>query len=322
MDDRSQGGAGGPVHVSVMAEPIVGFLAPLDEPQARPLGEAGAVRWVADVTAGAGGHSAALLEATQHLHVLGLDQDPEILALARQRLAPFGDRALCVHARFSELAEVVNLHGLPAPVGILADLGASSLQLDRAERGFSLMADGPLDMRMDPRRARTAADIVNSWDEGDLSDLFYHEGGETRARRVARAVVEARRRAPFLRTSGLAEVVAVALGGREGRLHPATKVFQALRRAVNEEGEELSRLLEAAEELLPAGGRLAVISFHSGEDAMVKRFLRTGARDERWELPSKKALQPEAREVRDNRRARSARLRTALRTRPVGESVR
>ena len=319
MDKRSPSGAGDSVHVSVLVEPTTRFLSALDTPGAESAAQSGsdpsAIRWVADVTLGVGGHSSALLSASNELRVLGLDQDPEILECARERLAPYGERALCVHARFSELAEVVEERGLPAPVGILADLGASSLQLDKAERGFSLMADGPLDMRMDPRRSRTAADIVNSWDEGDLSDLFFHEGGETRARRVARAIVDSRRRTPFLRTAGLAEVVSRALGGREGRLHPATRVFQALRRAVNEEGEELTRLLEAAERILPAGGRLAVISFHSGEDGMIKRFLREGARDERWELESKKAVKPDKQEVRVNRRARSARLRLATRVR-------
>ena len=165
---------------------------------------------------------------------------------------------------------------------MLFDLGVSSLQLDRKERGFSFQSDGPLDMRMDPSRDRTAADIVNGWDEGDLADLFYYEGGETRARARSRGpLAEGRRRAPYLRTGALAEAIASALGpvARASKIHPATRVFQALRRAVNEEGEELIAGLAAAERLLAPGGTLVVVGFHSGEDREVKRFFAEGSRE-------------------------------------------
>ncbi|MEM9382650.1 MAG: 16S rRNA (cytosine(1402)-N(4))-methyltransferase RsmH, partial [Planctomycetota bacterium] len=213
-------------------------------------------------------------------------------------------------------------------VGLLMDLGASSLQLDRPERGFSFTWDGPLDMRMDPRRERTAADIVNSWDESDLADLFFHEGGERGARRVARAIVDARRRAPFRRTRALSEFVALSLGRpirsrqaerpTRGAIHPATRVFQALRRAVNEEAEELQAGLRAAQDHLDEGGRLLAISFHSGEDGVCKRFLAEGARRGEWDLDTRRPIEAGPEEVRSNPRARSAKLRVARRVRAHG----
>jgi 16S rRNA (cytosine1402-N4)-methyltransferase len=218
----------------------------------------------------------------------------------------------------SELAHLMRDAGIGRPRAMLFDLGVSSLQLDRAERGFSFAADGPLDMRMDPERERTAADIVNAWDEADLADLFFYEGGETRSRAVARAIVESRRRAPFLRTAALADQIAGALGSRSpraGKVHPATRCFQALRRAVNEEGDELLAGLDAAEEWLEDGGRLVVISFHSGEDRSVKHFLGAGARRGRWKPVTKKPLAPSREEGARNRRARSARLRAGERLR-------
>ncbi len=270
--------------------------------------------WFVDATLGAGGHAELLLERCPRVRLLALDQDPTALALGRERLARFGDRVRLRRGRHSELCRVVRKERVGRLQGVLLDLGVSSMQLDRAERGFSFADDGPLDMRMDPDRERTAADIVNRWDEGDLADLLYYEGDETRSRRIARAIVEARRRAPFLRTAALAELVARTVGGG-GKVHPATKTFQALRRAVNEEGDELLAGLQAAEHWLDAGGTLAVISFHSGEDRVVKRFLTDGSREGRWELQGKKPVAPGAAEVRENRRARSARLRGARRLR-------
>ena len=308
-----------PVHVPVLAEEV-----------ARLLGGRRSADSVSgllvDVTLGAGGHSALLLERFPRLRLLGTDQDPEILSVARERLEPFQDRARIEHARMSELAQV--LADLDEqPVALLMDLGASSLQLDRPERGFSFAWDGPLDMRMDPRRGRTAADIVNNWDEGDLADLFFHEGGERGARKVARALVEARRRAPFRRTRGLSEAVAIALGKpirsggdapRRGSIHPATRVFQALRRAVNEEAEELEAGLAAAREHLAPGGQLLAISFHSGEDGVVKRFLAEGTRAGEWVLETRRPVEAGPEEVRRNPRSRSAKLRVA--SRPVSPS--
>ncbi len=285
-----------------------------------------------DATLGAGGHSALLLERFPCLRLLGVDQDPEILSVARGRLEPFHDRVQIEHARMSELDDLLGSLD-EAPIGFLMDVGASSLQLDRPERGFSFSWDGPLDMRMDPRRERTAADIVNRWDETDLADLFFHDGGERGARKVARAIVEARRRTPFRRTRALSETIALALGrpvgtpkpgprggkggpaGRKAPIHPATKVFQALRRAVNEEADELVAGLAAAENRLATGGRLLAISFHSGEDGVVKRFFAEGAREGRWAIETRRPVEASAAELRKNPRARSAKLRGAVRTR-------
>ena len=286
-----------------------------------------------DATLGAGGHSALLLERFPRLRLLGVDQDPEILSIARGRLEPFQSRVRTEHARMSELDGL--LESLEEPVvGVLMDLGASSLQLDRPERGFSFSWDGPLDMRMDPRRERDAADIVNQWDEGDLADLFFHEGGERGARKVARAIVDARRRAPFRRTRALSELVALSLGrpirshggagsrphgAGKASIHPATRVFQALRRAVNEEGEELEAGLEAARRHLSPGGRLLAISFHSGEDAVVKRYLAGGARAGEWDLVTRRPVEASPDEVRSNPRSRSAKLRVAERLSQHGD---
>ena len=316
-------GSGDGVHRPVMPTEVVeGLLGPGE-------GEAGAgrdsaERWIIDGTVGAGGHAGLLLAAAPRIKVLGLDQDPAILARAEEHLAPSLDagRVRLVHGRLSELDEILEREGLPRPAGLLLDLGASSLQLDRPERGFSFQADGPLDMRMDPRRGRTAADIVNNWDAEDLADLIYYEGDERRARPIARAIVEGRRRAPFQRTAALADLIARVLSGRggsggAGRIHPATRTFQALRRAVNEEGQELTAGLSAAETWLAHGGRLAVISFHSGEDRTVKRFLAEAARAGRFDNLTRKPLRPTRSEERDNRRARSARLRLAVRLRDV-----
>jgi len=312
MASTRRTGAGGeepPVHVPVLQSEVVALLR-----GDAPLGLEG---WIVDGTLGAGGHAAALLDACPRARLIGIDQDPEVLVHARRRLARFGPRARVRHARLSTLDRVLHEEGVTRVVGVLLDLGASSLQLDHDARGFSFAVDAPLDMRMDPDRPRTAADIVNRWDEEDLADLFLYEGGEPRARRVARAIVESRRRAPFLRTLALADLVERTLGrgGSRAHLHPATRVFQALRRAVNEEGEELRAGLGLAENWLVDGGRLAVISFHSGEDGAVKRFLAEGARAGRWELVTRKPLRPSPEELQRNRRARSAVLRAAIRRR-------
>jgi len=272
-----------------------------------------------DGTLGAGGHSALLLKAMPGIHVFGVDQDPEILDLARQNLQPFGDRVRISRSRLSNLARLARKLRCDRPVGWLMDVGASSLQLDRPSRGFSFQKDGPLDMRMDPRRKVTAADIINDWGEEALADLFFREGDEHRSRHIASAIVRARTRVPFKRTGALAELVAETLGGG-ARIHPATKVFQALRREVNQEGAELLAGLQTAEDLLEEGGVLAVIAFHSGEDQVVKRFLAEGAQAGRWELCSKKPIAPTHHEVRRNARARSARLRGAIRLRAQSAS--
>jgi 16S rRNA (cytosine1402-N4)-methyltransferase len=276
--------------------------------------------WIVDATLGAGGHSALIANAFPRVRILGLDQDPQILEHAARKLAPFERRVRIRRGRMSSLASIVDEEGAFRVVGVLFDLGASSLQLDSATRGFSFQSDGPLDMRMDPDRERTAADIVNKWDESDLADLFFYEGGESRSRKIARAIVESRRRAPFLRTGALADLIERVTGRGDAKIHPATRVFQALRRAVNEEGEELLAGLAGAEQWLVDGGRLAVISFHSGEDGAVKRFLADGERDGRWELDSRKPIHAGHDEVRRNPRSRSASLRVATRRRRNGAS--
>src|SRR5260221_144637 len=219
-DDRS-----GASHVPVLGAEVVRlFRALAPEPKDAAAGEL----WIVDSTVGLGGHAELILDAIPRVSVLGFDQDPEALELARTKLARFGPRVRLRRGRLSQFAGLAR-EEVPGPLhGVLFDLGVSSLQLDRADRGFSFQNDGPLDMRMDPSRDRTAADIVNTWDEGDLADLLYYEGGETRARPIARAISSARRRAPFLRTGALAEAITVAAGSsaRSAKIHPATKVFQ------------------------------------------------------------------------------------------------
>ncbi len=284
--------------------------------------------WIVDGTLGAGGHARALLERFPGVSVFGVDQDPEVLAHARGELAEFGARVRFCSARISQLYPRLVEAELAPVIGFLLDLGANSLHFDRPERGFSLQSDGPLDMRMDPTRTRTAADIVNRWDEEDLADLFYYEGDERNSRAIAHAIVESRTRAPFTRTVPLAELIAECsagggLRGGRGRIHPATRCFQALRRAVNEEGEELRHGLRVAERVLVDGGRLAVITFHSLEDGFVRKVLQERAREGCWQLVTKKPRGPGAAERRANPRARSALLRCALRARlplvPRGE---
>lgn len=298
----------GPLHVPVLVDEVVEIF------RARSAGGG----WIVDATLGLGGHSQLLLSSFETVRILGIDQDPAAIEMASERLSPFSSRLRLRQGRFSQLSAILRAEGIESPIGMLFDVGVSSLQLAEPGRGFSFQIDGPLDMRMDPTRDRTAADIINHWDESDLADLFYYEGGETRARQIAAAIVEGRRRAPFLRTAALADVIAQALGhsaGRSGgsRIHPATKSFQALRRAVNEEGDELLEGLRSAEQWLADGGRLVVISFHSGEDGEVKRFLAEGARADRWTILTKKPIEASLIERRANPRSRSAKLRAATR---------
>jgi len=292
------------VHIPVLARELLEVFEWLD----------GREGFYVDATVGAGGHAALLLERYPELRLVGIDQDPEILEVAGRRLARFGERAQLYRCRISDLSRLLRKERLSEPLAVLMDVGASSLQLDRPERGFSFMHDGPLDMRMDPTRERTAAEIINDWDESDLADLLFFEGDEPQARRVARAIVEARRNVPFRRTAALADLIERVVG-RRGKRHPATRSFQALRRAVNCEGEELRAGLEAAEQWLPDGGLLAVMSFHSGEDSVVKRFVADGEGEGRWRAAAKGPLRPTREEERRNPRARSARLRAAIRLR-------
>ncbi len=279
-----------------------------------------------DGTIGAGGHAAGVLEASAPDGLLlGLDRDPEALRTAAGRLEPFQGRVFLRHASFAEMGRHAADLGWGRVDGVLLDLGLSSLQLDEPTRGFAFSHDGPLDMRFDPSQPGTAADLVNELSEAELADLLYRFGEERQSRRIARAIVRAR---PLRTTQELARVVARAVGGRKGRRHPATRTFQALRIAVNEELMALERGLEQAVALLAPGGRIAVISFHSLEDRIVKEVFRREARDclcpprqpqctcrhqARLKLVTRKPLRPTEAEVQANPRARSARLRVAER---------
>ena len=260
---------------------------------------------VLDMTVGAGGHAEALLEAGVG-RVIGNDRDPDALALATERLSRFGERFTTVHRRFSQVGEAEAMGPLH---GVLFDLGVSSMQLDQPARGFGYRADGPLDMRMGGG-GRTAAELVNQLPESDLADLLFELGQERRSRRIARAIVRARERAPIDTTDRLAEVVVGAVGRRPGGPHPARRTFQALRIAVNRELEELTASLPRAAGLLGPGGRVVVISYHSLEDGIVKRSFRD---DDRLRILTKKPLRPSDVEVARNPRARSAKLRAAER---------
>lgn len=283
-----------------------------------------------DCTLGLGGHAAALLARFPATRVLGIDRDPRALLLARERLAEFGGRVRCVEGNFRDLDRIWSEHapGEAPPAGIYADLGMSSLQLDSAERGFSFQRDGPLDMRMGTV-GPTAAELVNFATEENLEEIFREFGEEPEARRVARAVVAERRVAPIDTTVALAKVIRRAKrsghGGGE-RLDPATRVFQALRLAVNEELQAAEELIDQAVRMLDRDGRLVIISFHSLEDRIVKNRFRNMARGEVdqttgrthsetrvLEVLTKKPVRPTDVEVGFNPRSRSARLRAARR---------
>jgi 16S rRNA (cytosine1402-N4)-methyltransferase len=303
-------------HVPVLAEEVVHFL--MTDPGGLYV----------DATVGGGGHARVIAErlGTEGL-LLGVDRDPEALAAAGGLELRFPGRVRLIQGDFGRLAEILAHQGCARVQGVFLDLGVSSRQLDRAERGFSFLRDGPLDMRMDPASETTAADIVNCLAEDELSALFRELGEESRAARVARAVAAARARSPIRRTGELARVVEEALG-RRGHKHPATRVFQALRIAVNRELESLDLLLRSVPALLAPGGRIVVISYHSLEDRRVKHALRDGESQCRcapasarctcgrpgWaRVLTRKAAKPGREEIAANPRARSARLRAAER---------
>jgi len=282
-----------------------------------------------DATVGGGGHAEAILQASSPDGFLyGCDRDASALEAAAQRLAPYAGRYELRQANFSELAGWIE--GASCD-GLLLDLGVSSMQLDRPERGFSFQAEeGPLDMRMDARQALTAADLVNNLDESELARIFRKYGEEPQARRMARGIVQARARERFRTTGELVKLIE-SLAPRSGKRHPATRVFQALRIAVNNEMEALSSALAAACTILKPGGRLAVITFHSVEDRIVKNFGREQTREYTFpgevDVPElrqprkapmkwvhRKAIQPDESEVAENPRARSAQLRALEKT--------
>jgi 16S rRNA (cytosine1402-N4)-methyltransferase len=271
-----------------------------------------------DGTLGGGGHAAAVLEAcAPNGRLLGIDADPAALVAAGARLAAFGERVTLAHGNFRDIRRLARENSFEQIDGVLLDLGVSSHQLDTPERGFSFAADAPLDMRLDPTSGATAADLVNDMPENELADLIFRYGEERGSRRVARFIAEARRKRPIERTLELADVVARALGGRHGKIHPATRTFQALRIAVNRELESLETALPQAVELLAPGGRIAIIAFHSLEDRIVKLFFRAesgyGGSDQpaRIQIITKKPIEASEQEARANPRSRSAKLRVA-----------
>ena len=277
-----------------------------------------------DGTLGAGGHARGILEAcAPDGQLLGLDVDPQALAVARKTLAPYEGRVHLAQASYASLTAQLERLGWDEVDGILLDLGASSMQFDTPERGFSFMQDAPLDMRFGPHAPQTAADLVNKLSERELADLIHRYGEERNSRRIARAIVKAR---PLHTTRELAAIIESVSPRRGGRLHPATRTFQALRMAVNEELASIESVLPQAVARLKSRGRLAVISFHSLEDRIVKEFLRSQSRDlinppyERIYEEERKAtlkevnrkpITPSEEEIRDNPRARSAKLRIA-----------
>ena len=315
-DLEGHGAAGGPArHVPVLREEVLAALA------------VGPGTFL-DATFGAGGYTRAIL-AVPDAHVLALDRDPTAIRDGQALVDASDGRLVLVEDRFANLAAVAERLGLSPLDGLVLDVGVSSMQLDRAERGFSFRADGPLDMRMGAT-GPSAADIVNEAPEGTLADILYHYGEERRSRRIAKAIVLDRARTPFLTTRPLAEMIARVAPARPTEIHPATRTFQALRIAVNDELGELVAGLVAAERVLKPGGRLAVVTFHSLEDRIVKQFLgrRSGKGDAAgrrlpgepaatlpsFTVPRDQPIVPSASEASANPRARSAKLRTATRT--------
>lgn len=309
-------------HIPVLLDEVVSALQP----------KAGEV--YVDGTFGAGGYTMAVLEAAK-CRVIAIDRDPDAIERAAQFRARYGERFDIREGCFGEMTALLAEIGLSTVDGIMLDIGVSSYQLDEGERGFSFQKDGPLDMRMG-QSGETAADVVNEYEEAALADIIYKFGEERRSRRVAAAIVRRRAEEPFTRTLDLAGVIEAALGRapiKKGRkvVHPATKTFQALRIHVNDELGELERGLVAAESLLRPGGRLVVVSFHSLEDRIVKNFMaeRSGRvpaasrhmpmqmgneRSPSFRLESKSAVKPTDEEQSRNPRARSSRLRVAVRT--------
>ncbi|MCB9597956.1 MAG: 16S rRNA (cytosine(1402)-N(4))-methyltransferase RsmH [Sandaracinaceae bacterium] len=268
-------------------------------------------RVYADATLGGGGHAAGILErSAPDGRLIGVDRDEAALAAGRERLVPFGDRVTLVHGAFAELRSILAGVGMPRVHGLIADLGVSSPQLDRPERGFSFRTDGPLDMRMDRSRGETALELIERLGEKELADVIYELGEERRSRPIARAIKRALEHGELDTTDDLRRAVVRVMGPKRGRVDPATRTFQALRIAVNDELGQLDALLEALPDVLADDGVAVVISFHSLEDRKVKRFFK----GEPTLAPlTKKPIIADAAELEDNPRARSAKLRAARR---------
>ncbi len=315
MTGRTGNGEGdSPYHRPVLVEEVVGLL----------VVESGGV--YVDATLGGGGHAEAILRSlSPQGRVVGVDRDPEAIAYAADRLAAFRERFTAVQARFSELREALAAQGIDSVSGILFDLGVSSHQLDTPSRGFSFDKPGPLDFRMDSRSPLTAADVVNTWSERDLAEVLWKYGEERRSRKIARAIVTARQRRRLETTADLVDVVR-SVTPAPHRAKTLARVFQAIRIVVNEELDELEKGLAVALDLLKPGGRLVVIAYHSLEDRIVKQFFKreephcicppeqpvcTCGRPGRLRILTRKPVVASDEEVRQNPRARSARLRAA-----------
>ncbi len=262
-----------------------------------------------DATLGAGGHTKAILEAAPGARVIGVDRDERALEIAKKTLAGFGERVAFVHGAFSEVERHLEALGVGKVQGLLADVGVSSMQIDEPSRGMSFRFEGPLDMRMDRTSGETALDLIDALSDDELADVLYRFGEERRSRRVARCIKQARASGELETTLDLRRAVVRAVGpARVGGVDPATKTFQALRVAVNAELDELSTLLGAGERVIAPGGIIAIITFHSLEDRIVKRALRGSPV---WKPLTKKPVVPSDEETTENPRSRSAKLRAA-----------
>jgi len=328
MSEQTDAGAAAR-HTPVLLQRCLDLLAPaLAAPDAV----------MVDSTLGMGGHTEGVLRAFAHVRVVGIDRDPQALALAGARLAPFGDRFTGVHAVYDEIGDVLDRLGIPAVQGVLMDLGVSSLQLDEAHRGFAYAQDAPLDMRMDPTTGPTAADVLNTYDERDIARVLRVYGEERFAARIARGVVRRREQAPLTRTSELVDIVraGVPTATRRTGGHPAKRTFQALRIEVNGELAALERALPASVEALAVGGRIVVESYQSLEDRLVKRALAAGATSSAppdlpvepashapyLRLLTRGAEEADDAELARNPRSQSVRLRAAERLRPTPDHLR
>ncbi|NWF72098.1 MAG: 16S rRNA (cytosine(1402)-N(4))-methyltransferase RsmH [Nitrospirae bacterium] len=302
-----------PLHIPVMAEEVLFWLVRED------------ARIYLDCTVGYSGHAEKILEATQgsDSRLIGLDRDAVAIAASRDRLARFGDRVVLLHGHFVDLKQHLAGRGIGQVDGILFDLGVSSAQLDEPTRGFSFQGDSPLDMRMDQSMSGTAADLINRWPEAQLADTIFQFGEERFSRRIARAIVHARERRPLATTKELVSVIegAVPASYRHGRIHCATRTFQAFRIAVNQELDCLEPALRDAVDALSPGGRLCVISFHSLEDRIVKHTFRalSGKNNPALLVLTKKPQVPTREESDRNPRSRSAKLRAAQRVSREGQ---
>jgi 16S rRNA (cytosine1402-N4)-methyltransferase len=262
-----------------------------------------------DATVGGGGHAKAILEKiTQQAVLIGIDRDREAIDAAGQVLADFGSRVKLVHGSFSAIAEILHQEEVVTIHGVLFDLGVSSRQLDIPERGFSFSQDGPLDMRMNQSQKMDACQVVNTFSEKELADIFFYYGEERKSRKIARSIVNSRQRKPITTTKELEKIIWNCNPGRRGGIHPATRVFMALRIYINHELDELPKALESVLQFMKEGARLVVLSYHSLEDRIVKNFFRN---NDQLAVINRKPMTPSLQEIQVNPRARSARMRVA-----------